>query len=527
MRLPGMVLVIVSTLLTGTSFGAGEQSDPIEVTYISVEAIYVNAGRRMGLLVGDTLVVASGERKGSSLVVVNVSSHSAACRRLDTSGKIAVGDILRPVRPRMAKPPTTSPVPYETSRRAGVSDPQRVTNASRLRGYVSIGFHGQRDRTGAGSSWYQPSVGARLTLERIGGTSWMARLRHRSRWSYRDRPDDPEATHRLTELGLLYRNPGSAFELGLGRVLSPYISGIGYLDGGYLAVRSGRHHRLGVVLGTEPDRETSALSSETKRAGLFVAQEIGSYQRHRLLTTLALSGSYAGTVVSREFVYLQNTYTFARRLTAFQSVEMDINRQWRKQEEGDRVSFTNLYVTTTWNATSYAAIDASFDTRRNIRDYRTIDTPDSLFDSALDRGFDVGLSLRSAERFRFRARAGIRFGEDTDDENQFATLHGQIRNIVRRGHYLTLRVSRSKTRLTVAYRPLFVYQLPVGRKTRVDLSGGAYLYDTFGIEDKNYYAGVGVERSLFGRYWIAGRWREFTGGSLESTEVFLELNASL
>jgi hypothetical protein len=101
-------------------------------------------------------------------------------------------------------------------------------------------------------------------------------------------------------------------------------------------------------------------------------------------------------IVSREFVYL------------YQSVEIDINRQWRKNVAGNRMSFSNFYLTGSWMATDFATVYASFDARRSFRTFNTIDTPDSLFNDTLYRGIDGGPSLTFPRGISVRGSVGVR-----------------------------------------------------------------------------------------------------------------------
>ena len=100
----------------------------------------------------------------------------------------------------------------------------------------------------------------------------------------------------------------------------------------------GTRYRLGVAGGTEPDPDNSSFDADNSRAAVFLSFEGGSPENQRIASTVAFSGSYHSGTVSREFVYLQNAYSYTRRFTAYQSLEIDINRDWRRGS-GGKLSF--------------------------------------------------------------------------------------------------------------------------------------------------------------------------------------------
>ncbi|MDH3215034.1 MAG: hypothetical protein OEN01_01930 [Candidatus Krumholzibacteria bacterium] len=508
--------------------------EPIRVTYISAEAIYVDGGKRAGLVAGDTLVVSMGKHAGTRLVVANLSSHSAACRVIDAHA-IAVGDVLVAIHPRevAAEQPsslgqTTKPGSAKTP--ATPSWRERQAAPNRLRGYVALQGQWQRDLNTGGMSRYEPGLNARIVVENIAGKGLALRFRHLSRWSYRDYSlsgmiDETEWTNRLTEFALVYAKPSSPLEIGVGRVISPYIRGVGYIDGGYLVWGSGSRYHVGFAAGTEPDPTDSSFSPDSRKVGLFVTRDAGTHDGHRLSTTVALTAGYYRDLVSREFVYLQNTYSYAKRLTVYQSVEIDVNRQWRMDGSANRFSFANFYMTSNVVVSRALRLDMSIDARKNVRNYNTMNTPDSLFDDGLSQGINGGLTLSMGRNATLRARAGMR-QRDTSRDVQFSSINLNIRHIARSGYNLTARLSRSKSEFTTAYAPLATLRLPLGRRTSLSSGGGGYFYDTLGVTDKNYYLHWRADRSLGGRYALSLGGRRYFGGTLESVEVTTELGVN-
>lgn len=527
-----LLYVVCACLLILVAADVSPASAALRVTYISAEAVYVDGGKGAGLGAGDTLIVQTGNNAGTRLIVTNLSSHSAACQRIDSTLPVVVGDSVVALHPRAAadEASLTQTNPPKVTRSVTPSWRERRKASNRFRGYVSLQGQWQRDLTASGSSWYQPGFSARFVVENIAGTGATFRFRHLSRWSYRDYSlngliDEQEWTNRLTEFALVYAKPDSPLEIGVGRVISPYIRGIGYIDGGYLVAKRGVHYRVGFAAGAEPDATDSSFDPDTRKIGFFISRDAGVYEGHRLSTTVALSASYYRDLVSREFVYLQNTYSYARRFTLYQSVEVDVNRQWRLQASSGRLSFSNFYLTSNVRLTRAIRIDMAVDARKNIRSFNTMNTPDSLFDDTLSQGMNGGVTFLLGANATLGARTGIRRREASEDV-LFSSVNLNLRHFIRPGYNVSARLSRSKNEFTTGYAPLLMLRMPLGRRTGVTMGGGGYLYDTLGVKDNNYYLQALADRSLGSRFGVSLGGRRYFGGTLESVELTTELNAN-
>jgi hypothetical protein len=533
--------LIGALCLAAAAFAAA----PIRVTYVTIEAVYIDAGKKAGLSPGDTLAVTQGERAGVRLVVTTVSSHSAACRVVGEGGAVEVDDVLIPLHPRKTDdggaqtpaltlvPPASPPEP-SAGRTTGAApytrDASRTASKNRLSGYIDLEYRLLNDRSDAGASWHQPGISGRVVFDNIGGTGLSFRFRETSRWSYRDQPpggsiDEEESIHRVSELALVYGTFESPVEIAVGRTLSSRIRGLGYIDGGYATYRIGTRYRLGVAGGTEPDPSNSSFDSENARAAVFVSFEGGSPETQRFASTVAFSGSYHSGTVSREFVYLQAAYSRARRFTAYQSLEIDINRDWRQEAEGSSLSFSNFYLTSNFYLSPAASVDLSYDARTNVRDYRTIDTPDSLWDDSVRSGLRGGLSWSLSKNVNLRAYGGAQQGEN-DSDTQYASLMVSARHLIQASDRLSVRIGWSDTPSTTTYSPAAAYFLRLARQTQINLGGGAYFQSTRGIDNNSYYVQLGADQWLGSRYSISASARSYFGGSLESLELMAKAGVS-
>ena len=109
---------------------------------------------------------------------------------------------------------------------------------------------------------------------------------------------------------------------------------------------------------------------------------LGESVTRRLESTLAFAGTYHGTMISREFVYVQNQVN-AKRWNLYQSAELELNRQWRYERTRERVTLSSLYAFLEIRAAAWVTAGFSYDNRRQVLTYEQRSLADSLFDEAL------------------------------------------------------------------------------------------------------------------------------------------------
>jgi len=202
-----------------------------------------------------------------------------------------------------------------------------------------------------------------------------------------------------------------------------------------------------------------------------------------------------------------------------------VNRDWRREAAGSSLTFSNFYLITNIVVNPRASIDLSFDAREKVRDYTTINTPDSLFDGKVYSGFRGGLSFALQKDTRLRAFGGVQFGEN-DQETQYASLMVSARHFIRSTDNLSARLSWSDAPSTRTYSPAVTYRAQLARQTQVLLGGGGYLQSTRGVDDNNYYFELGADQWLGSRYSLSASARRYFGGSLESIEVMAKAGVS-
>jgi len=526
------ILILAAVVcLAAISVGRAEPA-PVTITYISSEGVYIDAGTNAGLAIGDTLTVtrATGKVRVAALVITSIAGNSAACRVIEEGQALQVGDFIVMPQQEVANevpPDTVVETPPEP-----VARPTRRSTVNRVRGDITIQNFLHHDLTGSGRSWTQPGLRTRLVVENLGGSGSTFQMRHTSRLYHRSSAvytgqSTNEWTHQVYELSLIHEVDDAAAEWGIGRIIVPYVRGVGYVDGGYLAYQFHPNYRVGVAGGVAPDYQTSAVELGRRKLGAFIAYESGSYLEKRLTLSAALSTEYDHATVSRDFLYLQGTFTRYRRLSVYQSVEIDLNRSWRYAAEGERFTFTNYYGNATVYLSENASVFASYDSRKNIRYFENRLTPDSLFDDATRQGVRGGLRVRLLKRVTMRLHGGVRFREGAAADARSGGASLLISRFPARRHSLMLQLSIVETQFTTGYRPVVTYRFPLAPRLLMNLTGAGYIYKTGSSSIGNYYGDLGASYSFGRRYYLSGRYRQYFNSQLESVELFTEFGIQL
>jgi hypothetical protein len=516
------LVVVAFGATAGSAIGA--DTEPPMVNYVSADAVYLNVGRYAGLEIGARVEVVRNGRTIAVLEVLHVSSNSSSCRIVEQTEAPTVGDAAVFTAAALLATPATEPAPTSSA----VVPEKRTVNM--VSGYVEFQNVWQQDLTGSDLSSLQPAIAARVRVKNIGGTGGELRIRDRIRYYHRDRPagaliETGEWYHRLTELAFVVDAPGASITWGVGRLIAPYMIGIGLVDGGYFSVRFAKYLRAGAAGGLAPDPLNLNIDSDRVQAGGYLAFDYESLQRWRFTTSAALTGSYKSGTVSREFVYWQNVFNLYRRFALFQSVEIDINRDWRRDAAGEPATFSNFFINASAELTKHASVDFSYDSRQNVRVYETKETPDSLFDDVIHDGYRGGLTFRLPYSVILRGYGGIRY-RDGNRTNRYVAVHARASQLPWRGHAVLLRYAYADSRTVTGHRPGLEYRFPAGRRTRLDAGAGGYIYEQGTRVTTSIYGDIGAYYTI-GRYFASGKYRQYFGGGLESILFFAEFGVRL
>ncbi|RMF67900.1 MAG: hypothetical protein D6743_04155 [Calditrichaeota bacterium] len=518
-----------------------------EIRYISKNVYYVTLGQMQGIGVGDTLTVKRNGRIVGRLVAEHVARVSSACRVVSRRTGFKKGDRVerfvwlnaqhspavpaqsQPAAARPRKPESRLKKRWKGSNARASRKPRNTSN--QLSGRVSVESIWFDDMTRSNLNYRQVGLRTNLKVRRFLGMPLELRVRFRSRSHHRDRVRGSEVsrnewTNNLYQFGLVYEDRESPVEFGFGRLISEQVRGLGYIDGGFVSMRIRGPWRVGVAGGTQPSLRNAGFQTNEQKVGFFVNYESGDYQSRRVSSTLAFSGRYHGGQTSREYIYLQNNISGGPKWSVYQTVELDVNRGWKRTAGVSAIQFSNMYVSAYYNPLSFLSLNVSFDARKNIRVYETRSIPDSLFDDATRQGLHSGLTLQLPHRIRLAGTFGIRFRSGAMQNTISASGALTARQIFNTWTTFTARLSYFSTMFNRGYRPSVNLRIPVRRGLSLNLAGGSLIYQTGTrttrsnwVEANGYYR---INRRLFADFG----YRLFVDERLKSGRFSVELGVA-
>lgn len=389
-------------LLTGAS-GAAGQTRPdssalrtTTVTAVTMGTVYIGAGRNDGLREGSAVRI---PRLGAPAVyrVLYLSSKSAACRS---------DSLAAPPAPLPALGDTVVFLPAAEVAAAGKagaagSAGQRTRSTSPgLRGRIGVRYLGSWDR-GSDVALRQPGLDLLLDGPLAPGAPIGLNVEIRSRRTSMFRPGVATATSGVMgvyQAALRIQKPRGSFRAVLGRQYAPTLAGLGLFDGVLLDLEQPRWG-AGLMAGLAPELGSLALSSEIKQVGGFVQHHNRTAAALRWSLTLGGIASYQAGQVNREFGFLQGTLG-ARGVYAVVLQELDVNRGWKLAAGEPRFSLTSTFVSLNLTPVAGLSLNGGLDSRRNVRLYRDLATPEEQFDDRFRRGYWGGVQLTLARKLR-------------------------------------------------------------------------------------------------------------------------------
>lgn len=407
--------IYIICLLGLTAVGASA----IQVGYLSAENVYLNSGSADSLAVGDTLEIRHGEQAIAQVEIVFVSEHSASCRIIRADSAIAVGDSAVVIRHLAQTESAQTVIPaMDSSRTVATSSDEKktapltlATPMARISGSVAVSQYYLNDAGPANYDFKQPGMRLNIRAGQLWGADLAFNLRLSSYYYQRARSfggnvPQNDWRHRVYQASLGYGSSQSPLSFEMGRIVSNKISGIGYIDG--LLAQKGflPRMKLGLFVGVQPQWQYSSFQTSLQKYGTYLNYQSGDYATRLYESTLALAGEYHGGTVSREFIYLQNRAALGNAWNIFQSAELDINRDWRKQKSGQSLTLTNLYASVRGRLAPVVTAGLSFDGRKNYWSYDLRNLADSLFDDALRRGLRADISLGLPARINLFSGVG-------------------------------------------------------------------------------------------------------------------------
>ncbi len=537
--------IIFLSLLFITAIQYGEASEhqqtkSFRVNYVSAENVYLDAGKMEGLNIGDKLKVQRNGQTVAQIEIVFLADYSASAVVVKQRLPVQPGDIAIPEKMATEQETTPEVTPEDTSEVQPEQPPEppapeaKKFRRSPFSGSFSLQYYYWNDLDNTNLDFAQPTVRLNIRGRQLWGKEYYLRIRGRLRHNQRERrlntnAPESEWRNRIYELSFSYTEENALLNYQFGRIISNKFSGVGYIDGILLQMNTGEKFHTGVFGGTQPQWQYADFQTDIQKYGAYINLLSGGYSSGRLESTLALAGEYHGSTVSREFLYLQNSYYLSGSWNFYQSAELDINRKWRKDRSGNDYSLTNLYLAAQWNVTRAIIIGAIYDNRKNYLTYETRSLADSLFDEATRQGLRGTATFILPGNYRLFGNFGLR-KRKTDVENTYSYSAGLSQpNFLSSG----IRIFTNLAGFSNFYTRGFIYSFSTGRNlTRsvsLDLSIGGYLYDLKASQGSrnNQWSRINLITDFLKRLYFSGQYEYNWGDDVQGHRILLELGYRL
>jgi hypothetical protein len=357
------LLAILLKLFSPVSvFGQDEKAAVFSVKYLSSETVYISAGRNAGIQEGMKISVVNeqasaaqgegarfrGEDHVAELRVISVADSSAVCEIVSTKGELRLGQIafLTPdsVQQRReaqtAAEADTYPIvvgftygdPLEDEVRQ--SEEKKIIQESpvgRVRGRLGFDYGTTNESGGFQSKQFGMVINADMTY--LGGTYWnftgywRGNLTSSSSGTSTTSPTTlMDLINRTYHLSLTYENPYSPIRIGIGRLFLPWAPSLSTIDGGYFARKLSRNITAGAFAGSTPDPTSWSYNPDQHILGTFVNYEKGDFNTARYFFTAGIAATSIEWRVMRQFAFFENTFSWKRYFSFFNSLQADAAR---------------------------------------------------------------------------------------------------------------------------------------------------------------------------------------------------------
>lgn len=396
------------------------------VKYVADGAVYLDAGRNVGLSEGTRLTVkrvAAPDGEGSrpqkapavigQVRVVSVAQVSAVCDVVSQTDEFQRGDIAyleaedaealaqQSVASGVRKYPQvitfTEGDPLEEEARESVPRPP-LPEINRARGRIGFEYGGIQSGGMTSAQSSQVGVVLRADVTRIGGSYWNLSGYWRGRVNSRTGGTGQETLNdlinRTYHMSMTYVNPKAHWVAGFGRLYLPWASSLETIDGGYFGRRLSKVATAGVFAGTTPDPSSWNYNPNRRIAGTFINFEGGSFEATRYTSTFGVGVSTLGWQADRHFFFMENGVFYKNYLSIYHSLQADNPRI--QDAQGVRTNTAGL-------SRSFLTVRiqprprVSFDVNHNyFRDFPTFDprlVGTGLVDKLLFQGLSAGVRV--------------------------------------------------------------------------------------------------------------------------------------
>lgn len=451
---------------------ADEMDRNFHVRYVAGSTVYIDAGKRSGIIEGMRLVITPAPSPTSEaaqqqaapaataeLKVVAVAENSTVCEVVSSTRELVVGDVvtlneedaativtkrtLSKTRFYPAVVTFTDGDPLDEDVREETPRPPSP-EVNRARGRIGLEYSGvfRNGQSGGGSS--QLGMVFRGDVMRIEGTYW--NLSGYWRGILRSQGAGTQTTlqdlmSRTYHLSITYDNPNSKWVAGGGRMFVPWASSLETIDGAYGGRKIGQKTVVGAFAGTTPDPTSWTYDVNRRIAGGFVSFTQGSFGSVHAMTTLGAGVEMQKWSIDRPFVFAENTITYRQIFSIFDAVQVDRPSTTANMPVVG-TGMKQAFISSRLQASQRLVFDFNYNYFRDVPKFDPQLVGTTLLDKYLFQGFSGGVRVEGPKRLTFYTDIG-QSNSSRDKSGSWNTMFGvSMARIWKTGINLDARYSR-------------------------------------------------------------------------------------
>ena len=561
MKWERLVLIVVC-LLAGASLAAQEgqqysqpqqpaQQNIFRVKYVSEGAIYLDGGSNFGLQEGMILHIVHADPNGGTtesvrfqgqepladVRIFSVADSSAAAEIIKSREDLSVGDIayldMQSIHAREDKVNAAESENYPVVVTFSYGDPLdeeiRATTVSekvaapieyQIRGRIGLDFGYLAEPGGVGSR--QTGLLIDADISRIGGTHWNFKGYWRGDLTTQNPGNfggvSPLALSELLNhtytLGLYYENPDAIVTAGIGRLYLPYAPSLSAIDGAYFGYRIRPRVTIGVFGGSTPDPTSWSYAPNQRIAGAFVNYAYGDFDHLRLNDTFGLASTSIGWHIAREFAFAENTISFGRTVSIYNSLQFD-NGRTALNSVAYSTGLTQSFSSIRYQPIHLLTFDLNDNCLRNLPTFDPVLISTGLVDQYLFQGLSGGVQFQLPYRISISTDLG-KSNSSTDQTPSWNQMYGlTFGEIKKTGLQLDLRYTKFNSSFGQGSYEFVSVSRSLADRFHVQLQAGTqHLNSAFSTNSNSKFVTSIVDWSIGPRYFFEGLYSWNTGTSM-------------
>ena len=534
---------------------SSEKPAVFRIKYISEGAVYLDAGRNAGIEEGMKLSVVEAPADGqisdglrfrgdahvAELKVVSIAESSAVCEISKTNGELKVGQVafLAPDsvverrKEEFVQDSQSYPIVVTFTNGDPLDEEMRETRsphaveASRgaMRGRIGFDYGGISEGPGLNST--QAGMMLESDLTHIAGTYWNLTGYWRGRFttSTSGLPGVTTTTisdliNRTYTLGLYYQNPYSPVTLGVGRLYLPWAPSLSTIDGGYFGRKMFRIATWGVFGGSTPDPTSWSYQPNQHIAGAFLNFTGGSYDRLHFMSTAGVAATSIQWRVARQFLFFENTYSWKRFLSLYNSLQADEARVSPLPNGGSNpTGVSQSYSTLRIQPVSFLTLGVNHNYFRNLPTFDPALLGTGLLDKYLFQGLSADVTVQLPKRITVYTGLG-RNKASTDSKQSLNQMYGlSFGEIWKTGLRADLHYSKFDSTFGNGKYESVSLAKNVSDTFRLQLQGGVQTFDSvLSNNGTSKFINATADWSLGRRYFMQGDFGLYRGTTLNYKE---------